>query len=103
MTTTIIRAAADTASTSQHIGNIGDLVDIQGATVLLLSGMTVVEDSDGNQFEVRSRRSIASGKRVLVHIVGEVIGHKEFRGVKRTVIDLRRELRVLDNHPMLAK
>lgn len=102
--TTIIKQA--TPKISQHIGQIGDRVRLEGVVKTMFGAspvLHIIEDVDGNQFVVRRNKSMASSRGVLVTIEADVLEHRVYKGVKQTVLSAGRQEIVGDDHPMLRR
>ena len=106
MATIISQAPA--AKTSQHVGNVGDRVAVHGVIRQIIGtgkAFYVIHDEDGNEFTMRCTPYQAPGKNVrsLVHVEATVLGHTEYRGVKRTELSSGTSYNVGDDHWALHK
>lgn len=107
MTTAIIQtAAAVQTKSSRFIGAVGDRVHLEGVVRKMFGSkptLHIIEDIDGNQFEISRRSVLASKPGVLVTIEANVTGHKTYQGIKRTVLSPGSDQVVTEDHAFRRK
>lgn len=105
MTTTILQTAGQ-PKTSEHIGQVGDRVRVEGVVKTMFGYspvMHIIEDISGNQFIVRRKKSMVRERGALVTIEADVMEHRLYKGVKQTVLSAGAQEIVAADHAFLRK
>jgi len=97
---TIVKAA-EPRKTSNHFGEIGDRIRIEGVIRHMVGNkpvMHIIEDIDGNQFVLRRKSALGSKAGVLVTVEADVLEHRTYQDIKQTVVSSGRQEIVTDDH-----